>query len=269
MTFLPRRPTFLPLLLLSVCLLAGLRPAAAAAQGGPPEFVRLVAQISANSDADTPAKAAQLKSAEEQALETLDRAALAGLNAAAVDLNALNQRMTQFVTRQPALGEGYRLVRLGGSAPVYALAANFGPAGPSAVRIYAGSAGHLELAARIDRFAQPDFPDDFLELVPWTAPGISDAVFVTVIGRTDELQTGIFAAWRFDRQKVAPVWTSDILPRSSYEMAANGFRVTFCGETDPDDDAKCLGMTRERYAWQGGKWTQLESVPVPAAASKP
>src|SRR5690348_15018936 len=131
MTRIPHRAALLSLFCACAGLLGGLAAATARAQGAPPDFVRLVAQISADSDADTPSAAAQMKSAEEQALATLDRAALAGLNAASPELNALNQRMAQFVTRRPALGEGYRLVRLGGSAPGYALVANFGPAGPS------------------------------------------------------------------------------------------------------------------------------------------
>ena len=148
---------------------------------------------------------------EEQALEILDRAALEQLNGApalgssatqaAPDLNQVNMRLASFVTHQPPVGEAYRVARLGGSPPAYALVADFGLSGPSAVRVYAGAPGSLALAARIDRYAQKDFFDDYTELV--TLPGPA-AVFVTVTGRTDDLQTGFFTAWYFDGSALSP-----------------------------------------------------------------
>ena len=158
-------------------------------------------------------------------------------------------------------------------APAFALVVNFGQAGPSGVRIYAGAPGHLALAARIDRFSQKDFLDDFMELVPWNHPAGNDSVFVTVAGRADELHTGIFTAWRFrfvgGTGSVIPVWTSDILPQSSYQMSADGFHLTFCAESDAADDSKCVTARRERYVWQDGMWTAVENVVMQGAVPKP
>jgi hypothetical protein len=178
----------------------------------------------------------------------------------------VNQRLASFVTHRPPVGEAYRAVRLAGSAPSYALIADFGLSGPSAVRLYAGAPGQLALAARIDRAAQKDFVDDYMELVP--VPG-SAAVFVTAAGRTDDLQTGIFTAWYFDGHAVSAVWTSDILERSSYEAAADGFRLTYCADTDSIDTGTCHRMQRDRYQWQNGAWKRIETSILPAAAPAP
>jgi hypothetical protein len=230
-------------------------------QAPPAEFGRLVAQLSPQGADESP----QSQAAEEQALAILDRAALEALNLAAPDLDALNRRLSQFVTHRPPSGEGYSVVRLSGNAPVYALAANFGLGGPSAVRVYAGTTGKLALAGRVDRYEQPDYLDDYIELVPWKG---SAALFVTVAGRSDELQTGIFAAWLFDGRGVKNPWTSDILQQSSYEMSADGFRLTYCSEPDQDDLNICKGMQRDRYLLQDGAWKRVESTPLPAPASK-
>lgn len=220
----------------------------------PPEFTRLANQLAA----DRTAEAAESETTEEQALEILDRVALASLNSAP-DLGALNQRLAKFVTREPPLGESFRAFALGGSPASFALLADFGEAGPSAVRIYAGAPGKLSLAARVDRYAQKDFLDDYIELVP--VPG-SAAIFVTVAGRTDELKTGVFTAWHFDGHRAEAVWTSDIVEQSNYEVGANGFQLDYCADDNPDDTGPCKQMRRQRFVWQDGMWKQVESAPA-------
>jgi hypothetical protein len=218
-----------------------------------PEFTRLAQKL----DADRSAGADETEATEEQALEILDRVALASLNAAAPDPQALNPRLAAFVTREPPLGEGFRVVRLGGSPASFALLADFGEGGPSAVRIYAGAPGKLSLAARVDRYAQKDFLDDYMELVPVPGPV---ALFVTVAGRTDDFKTGVFEAWYFDGHQVQPVWMSDIVEQSSYEVNANGFQLNYCSDPNPDDPRVCHQAQRERYVWQDDAWRQVESV---------
>ena len=228
----------------------------------PPEFTRLAQKL----DADRSAGADETEATEEQALEILDRVALASLNAAAPDPEALNPRLAAFVTREPPLGEGFRVVRLGGSPASFALLADFGEGGPSAVRIYAGTPGKLSLAARVDRYAQKDFLDDYMDLVPMPGPV---ALFVTVAGRTDDFKTGVFEAWYFDGHQVKPVWTSDILEQSSYEVSPNGFQLSYCADPNPDDPRVCHQARRERYVWQEGAWKQVESVAfAPADAAR-
>ncbi len=200
---------------------------------------------------------------QEQALAILDGMALQTLNAPGdPNLEALNQRLAALVTQQPPVGENYGVVRLDGNPAAYALVANFGLGGPSAVRLYRGLAGRYALAARIDRFTQKDFFDEYLELVPIAAPV---TLFVTVTGRTDELQTGAFVLWRFDGDRVKALWASDILPQSSYESRSDGFRLTYCAETDEDNPRVCRRMTRDRYVWDGAAWKRAEqtSLPVP------
>ena len=198
---------------------------------------------------------------QEQTLGILDRMALETLNAGSEpNLDATNQRLAALVTQQPPVGEDYRVVRLGGSPAAYALVANFGLGGPSAVRIYCSAAGRYALAARIDRFAQKDFFDEYLELVPVAAPVV---LFVTVTGRTDELETGAFMAWHFDGERLEVVWSSDILQQSSYESRPDGFRLTYCAQTDEDNPRICRRMTRDRYAWQGAAWKRVEQTPLP------
>jgi hypothetical protein len=217
-----------------------------------PEFTRLADKLAA----DRAAGGVEAEPTEEQALEILDRAALGSLNAGAPDLEALNARLAAFVTRQPPLGEGFRGFQLGGNPSSFALLADFGEGGPSAVRIYAGSPGKLSLAARIDRYAQKDFLDDYIDLVP--VPG-SAALFITVAGRTDDFETGVFTAWHFDGHEVKPVWTSDIVEQSSYEVNSSGFQLTYCDDSNPDDPRACHQMRRERFVWQDGAWKQVAS----------
>jgi hypothetical protein len=233
------------------------RPAAAAP---PPEFARLAEKLAA----DRASGLEETEATEEQALEILDRAAMGSLNAAAPDPEALNARLAAFVTRQPPLGEGFRIFRIGGSPASFALLADFGEGGPSAVRIYAGTPGKLSLAARVDRYAQKDFLDDYIELVPM--PG-SGAFFITVAGRTDDLQTGVFTAWHFDGKQVESVWTSDIVEQSSYEVNANGFQLSYCADPDPDDPRVCHQVRRERFIWQDGVWKQAESETLAPAGT--
>ena len=202
------RATLIPLLMITFTCgtaLAATAPDPQSAEKSPEAvFGALAAQITG----DRASGGAESEVLEEEALEILDRAALEQLNGApapgssgtkaAPDLNQVNIRLATFVTHQPPVGEAYRVARLGGNPTAYGLIADFGLSGPSAVRIYAGNPGSLALAARIDRYAQKDFFDDYTELV--TVPGPA-AVFVTVTGRTDDLQTGFFTAWYFDRPR--------------------------------------------------------------------
>jgi hypothetical protein len=220
-----------------------------------PEFAQLAEKLAANRLAE----ADELEAPEEQALEILDRAALASLNVTPVDLDALNARLATFVTRDPPLGEEFRAFRLGGTPAAFALLADFGEGGPSAVRIYAGAPGNLALAARVDRYAQKDFLDDYIELVPVPGPV---PLFVTIAGRTDDLKTGVFTVWHLDGNQVKPVWTSDILEQSSYEVGDNGLQLTYCADSNPDDPGACQQTRRDRFAWQDGAWKQAESATV-------
>lgn len=201
---------------------------------------------------------------QEQALAMLDGVALGALNAPATfKLEAVNQQLAGWVTQRPPVGEGYQLISLGGGpgGELFVLAANFGLSGPSAVRIYSRAGSEFRLAARIDRFTQPDLFDEYLELLPISP----DGVFVTVTGRTDDLETGSFTVWYFDGQNVRPLWASDLLQQSRYEVSNGEFRLAFCAETDEDKPRVCQKMLRETYRWSGGQWrrTSQSEVPVP------
>lgn len=224
----------------------------------PAEFTQLADKLAS----DRAAEAQESQAPEQQALEILDRAALPSLNAPLPELAALNQRLANFVTREPPLGESFRVFVLGGSPSSFALLADFGEAGPSAVRIYSGAPGKLSLAARVDRYAQKDFLDDYIELVPVPGPA---AIFVTVAGRTDDLKTGVFTAWHFDGHQVEQVWTSDIVSESNYEVTPNGFQLEYCADDTPDDPRTCHDMRRERFVWQDGAWKQAESTKLAPA----
>jgi hypothetical protein len=198
---------------------------------------------------------------ETKALTILDSIVLNVISVrGTADLESLNARLAALATRGDAPGESYHVLRLAGQTPVYALAADFGLGAPSAVRLYAReNSGKLALAARIDRSAQKDFLDDSLEFVP--IPG-SAVVFVTVAGRTDDLQTGVFTAWQFDAQGLHQLWTSDLVQQSNYQINADGFQVTYCKDPDDDNPHTCHAMIRERYQWRSGEWRRVESVPV-------
>jgi hypothetical protein len=209
--------------------------------------------------------APETEAQEEKPLAYLDSIAFSVLNSSAKpDLTAANQRLAALLPDPPPVGENYRLVKLGGNSTAYAMVVNFGLGGPAAVRIYAATGGRFALAAKIDHFAQKDFFDSDLELVPVSE---SEPLFVTVSGRTDDLSTGIFSAWKFDGHGVAPLWTSDLLQQSNYEADANGFHLTYCGQVDEDHPSQCLKMTRDVYRLQAGEWKRAETADLPA--SKP
>ena len=249
--------------LLGIALLAllptslGLR--AQSAPDAAAEFKAAAAALSAarlNGEAESEAP-------QEKALAYLDAVAASILNGSpAPDLETANQRLAALVSHTPPLGENYRLVKLGGSPAAYALAVNFGLGGPAAVRIYSVAAGHYGLAARIDRFVQKDFYDSDIELVP---VALAEQVFVTVGGRTDDLSTGMFSAWRFDGHRAVPLWSSDLLQQSNYEADTNGFHITYCGQPDENRPAECLKMARDLYRYQSGEWKRVESVDLPTA----
>jgi hypothetical protein len=137
---------------------------------------------------------------------------------------------------------------------------NFGLGGPAAVRIYAGGPGNYALAARIDRFVQKDFLDSDLELATVSN---SEAVFVTVSGRTDDLSTGLFSAWRFDGRRLLNLWNSDLLQQSSYQADEMGFDLAYCSQVDDDRPSQCLKMSRDLYRFQAGEWKRIETADLP------
>ncbi len=253
--------------LVLLCVLAP----GALAQDEVAEFKKRAAQLAGQrlggADAD--------RSVQDAALAILDATICRGLTSpGAVSLDTINARLAALVTQDPAVGEDYRVLAL--AAPrLYALVANLSLAGPAALRLYArdepGAGAKREqlagcrLVGRIDRFTQPDFFDENLDLVPIPAVSAAeaDAVFVTVSGRSDELRTGAFVAWRFHQEKLEVLWASDILQDSSYEAAPGAFRVTFCSEPDELRPRVCRRMVREQYAWENGAWSRTEQADVP------
>jgi hypothetical protein len=227
------------------------------------EFKRLAAELStARLDG-----AAESEGPQEKALSILDELASSALNgSASPDLGAANQRMAGLISRTPPVGENYRLVRLGGSPATYALVVNFGLGGPAAVRIYSGSGGRYALAARIDHFVDKNFFDSDIELVLMSA---AEPVFVLVAGRTDDLATGMFNAWRFDGHRAALLWSSDLLQQSSYEADGEGFHLTYCSEPDEDHPAQCHKMTRDTYRLLGIEWKRVETRDLAPSKSAP
>jgi hypothetical protein len=199
----------------------------------------------------------------EIALAYLDSIALSALSSSAnPNLDEVNRGLMGLVSRMPPVGENYRLVRLGGTPGVYAMVINFGQGGPAAVRIYGGSPGHYALAAKIDRFVQKDFFDSDIELVPVSK---TEPLFVTISGRTDDLSTGLFAAWRFDGNQLISLWTSDLLQESSYEADDGGFHLAYCSRVDEDRPSQCLKMSRDLYRFQDGEWKRIETTNLPEA----
>jgi hypothetical protein len=197
----------------------------------------------------------------EKALAYLDVIAVTALNIpAGPNLDGANRGLAGLASHTPPVGENYRLVKLGGIPPAYAMVANFGLGGPAAVRIYAGSAGNYALASRIDRFVQKDFFDSDLELAPVSN---SEPVFVTVGGRTDDLSTGVFSAWRFDGHRALNLWNSELLQQSSYEADENGLRLAYCSQVDEDRPSQCLKMSRDLYRFQAGEWKRIETADLP------
>jgi hypothetical protein len=129
------------------------------------------------------------------------------------------------------------------------------------VRIYSGSAGNYALAARIDHSVQKDFLDSDVEIAPVSN---SEAVFVTISGRTDDLSTGLFSAWRFDGHGLVNLWNSDLLQQSSYQAGEKGFDLAYCSQVDDDHPSQCLKMSRDLYRFQGGEWKRVETVDLSA-----
>jgi hypothetical protein len=227
------------------------------------EFKKLAAQLStARLDGTAESEASQ-----EMALGILDGLASSALNSSASpDLDAVNRRMADLVSHVPPVGENYRLVRLGGTPDTYALAVNFGLGGPAAVRIYSNVSGRYALAARIDHFVEKDFFDSDIELIPVST---SEPVFMIVAGRTDDLATGMFTAWRFEGRRAVALWSSDLLQQSSYQEDGDGFHLAYCSEPDEDHPAQCLKMTRDLYRLQSGEWKRIESKDLgPAKAGR-
>ncbi len=146
---------------------------------------------------------------------------------------------------------------------MFALAANFGSSGPSAARFYVRGPEKYGVAARIDPAVQPDYFDDYLQILPMPELArAADVICVTVTGRTDEFATGAFAAWRLTGDRLQEVWVTDLLPRSSYQARSNGLQLTYCAEPDEDHPGVCRRMTRERYIWDGA-WRRVEQTDVP------
>jgi hypothetical protein len=90
-----------------------------------------------------------------------------------------------------------------------------------------------------------------------------------VAGRTDDLATGMFTAWRFDGRRTVPLWSSDLLQQSSYETDGDGFHLTYCSEPDEDHPAVCRKMTRDVYRLQAGQWKRMETKDVIPAKGPP
>lgn len=223
------------------------------------EFERAVGDLRAAAP-ESPAS----RDAMEQALRILDIVAITSLRGADQDVvTAANQRLAGYVTRQPAAGEGYRVIRIRQGPDAYVLAANFGSSGPSAARVYAklGPQKGFTLAGRIDRFSQKDYFDDYLQLF---AVDPSAAVFVTVTGRTDELRSGWFAAWQFDGKGVVEVWSSELLSHSNYETVPRGIVITYCADSDEQNPVVCRRMLRERHLWDGTAWKRVQQEEIPA-----
>ncbi len=240
----------------SFALLLLLLAASAAPQDRAAQFKPLAAELAERRLAGGEESEAE----QARALELADAIVLGMLNAVTPPTGdvAPTKSLEALLAQPLRVGESYQLMRLGPpSRPWYLLAANVGLAGPSAVRIYArrlGSAGY-RLSARIDRFSQADYFDEFLSIA-LVAP--AEGVFVTVTGRTDELETGGYIAWHFDGERLERLWATDLLERSRYEVAAGEFRLTYCEEPDDDDPSRCARTLRERFAWRGGQWLTLE-----------
>jgi len=227
------------------------------------EFKRLATQLSeARFDG-----AAENEAIQEKAMRYLDSLASVALGSSgAPDLDGFNQRLASLVSHDPPVGENYQLLRLGGNPAAYALVANFGLGGPAAVRVYAGTGDRFALAAKIDHFVQPDFFDSDIELIPVS---VAEPAFVIVAGRTDDLATGVFSAWRFDGRRAAMLWSSDLLQQSSYQTDASGFHLTYCSQPDDDHPARCPKMARDLYRLEAGDWKRIESTSLgPAEPAK-
>jgi hypothetical protein len=228
------------------------------------DFSSAVAAM-ANSD---PNDATTIEKSEKKALAILDGLVLSTLNASpSPDLNSLNTRLESLGSHDHGFGEAYRVVRLGGKHSVFGLVADFGLGSPSAIRLYAeqGSPAHFALAGEIDRFTQKDLFDDSIDILTIPLPEqVSDIVFVTVAGRTDQLKTGIFTAWRFDGKQLTQLWITDLVSHSTFELAGDNFILTYCHDPADQDSKVCQSMVREKYTYSvsDGKWRQVSTEPV-------
>ncbi|MGH9776198.1 MAG: hypothetical protein ACRD50_14770 [Candidatus Acidiferrales bacterium] len=194
-------------------------------------------------------------------LTVLDEIALRSLNAAnPVDLADANRELAELPSGDTSLSEGYVIVRVREDPSVVALVANFGPSGPSAVRVYEQRDSGYALAGRIDHLSQSAFFDPALLLIPLS---LRDGVFITVSGLSDEFSTGMFMAWRFTGDRLEKLWGTDLVTRARYEKVNDGLDLTYCATSDPDDPAACRRMVRERYLWKGGEWKKTEQHDLP------
>jgi hypothetical protein len=247
---------FAGFVILCACAFA-VRPPAQVRSDPAAEFKRISEELSAARLGGGDENEARM----EKALAYLDSIAVSILNVSAEpNLEGANRGLAGLVSRIPPVGENYHLVKLGGTPAAYAMVVNFGLGGPAAVRIYAPTSGNYALAATIDRFVQKDFLDSDLELAPVSN---SEAVFVTVSGRTDDLSTGLFSAWRFDGRRLLNLWNSDLLQQSSYQADEKGFDLAYCSQVDDDRPSQCLKMSRDLYRFQAGEWKRIETADLP------
>jgi hypothetical protein len=223
------------------------------------EFKRISEGLSADRQGGANENGAQM----EKAFTYLDSIALSVLNASpSPALEEVNRKLAGLASHTPPVGENYRLMKLGGAPPAFAMVINFGLGGPAAVRIYAGPAGQFAMMAKIDHVVQKDFFDSDVELA---SVSNSEPVFVAISGRTDDLSTGIFSAWKFDGHRLTALWNSDLLQQSSYEADETGFHLAYCSRVDEDHPSNCLKMSRDLYRYQAGEWKRMETIDLPPA----
>jgi hypothetical protein len=224
--------------------------------------------VAAMADAG-PGDAVTLEKLEKKALGILDGIILTALpKTAPPDVDSLNARLASLVSQEHGFGESYRVIKLSGKPVVYALAADFGLSSPSAIRLYVeqGSPAHFILAGEIDRFTQKDIFDDSLELLSVPLPdAVAEVVFVTIGGRTDALQTGIFSAWKFDGKELTQLWTSDLISHSTFKMDGGNLLLTYCHDPADQETKTCKNMVREKYEFSvvDKKWRLMSSEPAP------
>jgi hypothetical protein len=218
-----------------------------------------------NTDASDTAAIEKLEKKALGILENLVTNAIAGNSPA--DLGSLNTHLASLASQEHGFGETYKVVKLGGKPAIFALVADFGLGAPSAIRLYAqqGSPARVTLAGEIDRLVQKDMLDDSLELLPVPLPETaSDVVFVTVAGRTDELQTGVFTAWRFDGKQLTQLWTTDLISHSTFEVSGGNLILTYCHDPAEQDAKTCKSMVREKYGYAivDSQWKLMNTEPV-------
>lgn len=229
-----------------------------ASQGGPAaEFKSLAERLYAERLRGIESE----ESLQEKALSILDALVLNGLEKSppgALALEEINRRLAGMISQEAAAGENYQVQvpGAGGEPSVVALAANFGLSGPAAVRVYARANGRWRRTGRIDRFWKKGLFDESVALAWLEAPG--SPALLSVTGRTDELRTGAFAAWRLVRGAPELLWETDLIQQSSFQVTAGNLRLTYCAEADEDCPRVCRRMARECYRWDGVSWTRAE-----------